>query len=164
VIPSRGCVADPPVVLKATREPRVGTLAWAGVTDEVAAASYGAQWRHPVGPGTSIAGRAQHLVVHVTYEDAEAYAAWTGKSLPTEAEWEYAARRPAGGSCAARERSRYSAVGAVPARGHVSSETRIVPYARSITAVPAVHGTPASRARSVLVTGHRRVTSIPCDS
>ncbi len=152
------------MVLKATREPRVGTLAWAGVTDEVAAASYGAQWRHPVGPGTSIAGRAQHLVVHVTYEDAEAYAAWTGKSLPTEAEWEYAARRPAGGSCAARERSRYSAVGAVPARGHVSSETRIVPYARSITAVPAVHGTPASRARSVLVTGHRRVTSIPCDS
>jgi formylglycine-generating enzyme required for sulfatase activity len=52
----------------------------------------GACWRHPEGPGTTLKGRKDHPVVHVALEDAEAFAAWAGKALPTEAEWEFAAR------------------------------------------------------------------------
>ncbi len=52
----------------------------------------GADWRHPEGPDSTLDGKERHPVLHVAWEDVTAYAAWAGKAIPTEAEWEYTSR------------------------------------------------------------------------
>ncbi|MET1037994.1 MAG: formylglycine-generating enzyme family protein [Aeromicrobium sp.] len=81
----------------------------------------GADWRHPQGHGTTLHGLERHPVVHVAHEDAAAYAAWSGKRLPTESEWEHAAR---GGL----EGATYAWGDEFMPRGHVMANTWHGPF------------------------------------
>ena len=84
----------------------------------------GASWRHPEGPGSTIEGRENHPVVQVSWDDAVAYAKWAGKRLPTEAEWEFAARGGLEGKRYAWGDEFRPAASTLPTPGRVYSQLR----------------------------------------
>jgi formylglycine-generating enzyme required for sulfatase activity len=101
----------------------------------------GADWRHTSGPDSSIEGRANHPVVNIAYEDAQAYAQWLGRELPTEAQWEFAARGGLDGTTYSWGDEYYdprAGCGLTPGKGY--SRSRTMPT----TATTAQHRSAAS--------------------